>query len=58
MRIFTLKVKGFYANLGCASLSCIHIFRVHSEKENPLIYGVCNCYGNSNPLIISPNKIP
>jgi hypothetical protein len=55
MRIFTLKVKEFYANLGCAPLSCMHIFRMHSEKGNLIIYGVCNYYENSNPLIISPN---
>jgi hypothetical protein len=37
MRIFTLKFKGFYTNLGVRTTVIMHILRVHSEKENPLI---------------------
>jgi hypothetical protein len=46
LRIFALKVKGFYTFGGAPPISRMHIFRVHSEKGNPIIYGICNYHKN------------
>jgi hypothetical protein len=42
---------------GRPPVSRMHIFHRHSEKGNPLIYGVLNWHKKSNSLINSPNQI-